>query len=70
MPTTTPQRQGSVVWLIAAILAFLALALGMWDLMVERDGEANWLGQAVLPLLLLVFALAMYRRHRGSAAGS
>jgi uncharacterized membrane protein len=66
MANTFPQRQGAV-WLVVAVLALISLALGLWDLVVERDGGGGWLTQALLPLLFLAFAVTMYRRHRGSA---
>jgi len=66
MPNTTLQGRGGVLWLVVAILAFLTLALGAWDLLVERDGGEDWLMQAVLPLLLLIFAIVMHRRDRKS----
>lgn len=66
MANTFPQRQGAV-WLVVAVLAGTSLALGVWDLVVERDGGGNWLTQALLPLLLLIFAVTMYRRQKGSA---
>ena len=66
MANSFPQRQRAI-WLVVAVLALLTLALGAWDLFVERDGGGNWLTQALLPLLLLVFALTMYWRERGRA---
>jgi ABC-type uncharacterized transport system involved in gliding motility auxiliary subunit len=65
MPTTTQERRRATLWLVVAGLALLALALGAWDLLIERDGGENWLTQVLMPLLLLVFALVMYRRQKG-----
>jgi putative copper export protein len=70
MPNTTPQRRAGSLWLVVAVLAVITLALGLWDLVVERDGGENWLLQALFPLLLLVFALAMYRRQRGNVVSN
>jgi hypothetical protein len=63
MPPATPQRFAAV-WLIAALLAFAALALGAWDFFVERDGGENWITQAVLPLAIFAYTLWMYWRAR------
>lgn len=70
MPNTAPPRRGGAFWLVVAVLALITLALGVWDLVVERDGGADWLMQVLFPLLLLVFAVTMYRRQRGSVAGT
>jgi hypothetical protein len=66
MTPTTPYRHEGKLWLTAAALAFLALALRLWDMFVERDGGENWL-QVLFPLLFLVYTLGMYRRRKRSA---
>jgi len=65
MPGTIPEPRGGKVWLVVAVLAILTLALGVWDLAIERDGGENWLLQVLFPLLLLVFAVTMYGRRKG-----
>ena len=70
MPNPTPQRRAATIWLVVAGLALVTLALGLWDLLVERDGGGGWPSQAVFPALLLVFALTMYRRETGRRAGT
>jgi hypothetical protein len=70
MTNGTPERGGGVIWLLVAVLGFVALALGLWDVLVERDGGENWLMQVVFPLLLSVYALIMYRRVKGRAGGA
>lgn len=65
-PAAPPHRYEGKLWLTAAALAFLALALRLWDMFVERDGGENWL-QVLLPLLFLIYTLAMYRRRKRSA---
>ena len=62
-PTAPPHRHEGKLWLTAAALAFLALALRLWDMLVERDGGENWL-QVLFPLLFLVYTLGMYLRRK------
>jgi len=50
MPGTIPEPRGGKVWLVVAVLAILTLALGVWDLAIERDGGENWLLQVLFPL--------------------
>jgi len=66
MPDKTPPARAGVLWLIAAGLALVALLLGLWDLVIERDGGGDWLRQVVLPLVFLILTLAMHRRERTS----
>jgi len=63
MQSTNPQRLGKL-WLVAALLAFIALALGAWDLFVERDGGENWITQLLLPLAFFAYTFWMYWRAR------
>jgi hypothetical protein len=70
MTNGTPERRVGAVWLLVMVLAFVALALGLWDVLVERDGGENWLTQVVLPLLLSVYALIMYARRKGRSEGA
>ena len=57
---TPAQRR--TLYLVTAGLAFLALALGVWDVAVERDGGESILWDIVFPTLLLIFALVMVRK--------
>ena len=55
-------------YLVAGIAAVLALALGLWDVVVERDGEADLVMSILLPLALLILVIALYKKRRGQAA--
>jgi hypothetical protein len=70
MANTTPQRGVGTIWILVAVLGFVALALGLWDVLVERDGGENWLMQVLFPLGLAVYALIMYRRRKGGSEGA
>jgi hypothetical protein len=70
MVNGTPARGRGTYWLLVAVLGFVALALGLWDVLVERDGRENWLMQVILPLLLSVYALIMYRRRKVGSGGA
>jgi ABC-type uncharacterized transport system involved in gliding motility auxiliary subunit len=70
MTNGTPERRVGAVWLLVTVLAFVALALSLWDVLVERDGGENWLTQVVLPLLLFVYALVMYARWKRRSGGA
>jgi hypothetical protein len=70
MVNGTPAPGRGKYWLLVAALGFVALALGLWDVLVERDGGENWLMQVILPLLLSVYALIMYRRRNVGSGGA
>ncbi len=59
------ESRGRSFYLAGAFLALVALALGAWDLWVERDGGENLLMQIVSPAVLVLFMVEMYRRSRG-----
>ena len=50
--------------IVATIAAALSLALGAWDIFVERDGGEDWLMQIVFPILLLFLMIALYQRQK------
>ena len=56
------------LYLVAGIAAVLALALGLWDILVERDGGDDLVMDILLPLALLILVIALYKRRRGLAA--
>lgn len=70
MPESTMQKRAGTLWLIVAVLAVIALALGLWDALVERDGGTDWMGLVALPAILLAFSLAMRRKYTRSAQPS
>lgn len=55
-------------YLVAGIAAVLALALGLWDVLVERDGGDDLLMDILFPIMLLILVIVLYRRRRGMAA--
>lgn len=57
---TDPTR----LYMVAIIIALVALALGMWDVAVERDGGGNWLVQLAMPLLLILVVGGLYMRTK------
>lgn len=56
-----PQRDSTRLYLVAIVIALVALALGMWDVVIERDG-GNWLAQIAMPLLLILVVGGLYMR--------
>ncbi len=56
----SPSR-ARALYLGTAVLATIALLLGLWDLLVEADG-GNYLWQVGFPLMLLVWSLVMARK--------
>lgn len=50
------QRGSLQFYLVAVLLALVAFALGIWDILVQREG-GDWLMQILLPVLL-IFVLA------------
>lgn len=58
-----PRRDSTKLYLVAIVIALVALALGMWDIMIERDG-GNWLAQIAMPLLLILVVGGLYMRVR------
>lgn len=53
------------LYLIFLALAAVALALGLWDVLIEADGGGNPLLQVAFPAALVVLAALLYRRERG-----
>lgn len=58
------------LYLVAIIIALVALALGMWDIAMERDVGGNWLVQLAMPLLLILVVGGLYMRARAERAES
>ena len=50
---TNAQRDSLQFYLAASILALLAIALGLWKTLVEREG-GDWLIQLILPAWLVI----------------
>jgi hypothetical protein len=44
-------------------IALVAVALGAWELVVQRQTDAWWV-QAILPVLLIVVLAGLYHRAR------
>lgn len=55
------------MWILIAVLGLVALALGLWNLLVEQDGGVNLLWQVALPALLLVIAWIQARKEDAPA---
>ena len=68
MPNPAPRRNVATFYLVAAGIALLALVFGLWDLLVERDGGEDLVMQVLLPVLLLVLVLGLYRKARRDGA--
>lgn len=56
------------IWIGIAIIGLVALAFGLWDLLVERDGGENPLWQVALPGLLVVIAWMQARKEHAPAS--
>lgn len=69
MPNINRQRRVGPIWLLVAVLSLVALALSLWDMIVERDGGNDWIMQALFPLLLAIFAVTMYRKQSRARGG-
>lgn len=65
MPTAAESRKLATLWLIVSALAGLALLVGIWNRVVEKDGGGDW-SRVLLSLGMTAFALAMYRRSRST----
>lgn len=63
------QRDATKLYMVAIVIALVALALGMWDIMIERDG-GNWLAQIAMPLLLILVVGGLYMRVRADRAAA
>lgn len=61
MPGSNP-IQGRTLYLIAVVLSALALALGLWDYMIEGDGGDTATWGVILPSALLLLMLVLYFR--------
>lgn len=57
------KQNSTRLYLVAIVIALVALALGMWDVISEQDG-GNWLAQLVMPLLLILVVGGLYMRVR------
>lgn len=55
------QQNTTRLYLVAIVIALVALALGMWDIVIERE-SANWLVQLAMPLLLILIVGGLYMR--------
>ena len=57
------QRGSMQFYLAAIILALVAIALGIWEAMVDREG-GDWLIQLILPALLVIVLAGMHSQAR------
>ena len=55
------------LYLVAGIFAIVALALGLWDALVERDSGENLVMGVLFPILLLILVIVLYRRRKQAA---
>ena len=53
------QRGSLQFYLAAIILALVAIGLGVWEVLVEREG-GDWLIQLILPALLVIVLAVMH----------
>lgn len=59
--------QGRTLYLIAVILAALALGLGLWDYQAaENEGSETALWGVIFPGALLILMLVLYFRNQRS----
>lgn len=57
------QRGSLQLYLIVILLVLLAFGLGLWDIMIEREG-GGWLVQIILPVVLIVILGGLYSQTK------
>jgi len=57
------QRGSLRFYLVAVVLALTALVLGIWDILVQREG-GDWLMQITLPVLLIVVLAGLHAQAK------
>ena len=57
------QRGSLHFYMVAVILALVAIALGVWDVLVEGQG-AGWMVELILPVLLIVVLAVLHSQAR------
>jgi len=57
------QRGSLHFYLVAVLLALVAFALGIWDILVQREG-GDWLMQILLPVLLIIVLAGLHAQAR------
>ena len=57
------QRGAVQLLLVIILLAVLAFGLGLWDILIEREG-GGWLVQIILPAVLIVILGGLYSQSK------
>ncbi len=57
------QRGSLHFYLVAVLLALVAFALGIWDILVQREG-GDWLMQILLPVLLIIVLAGLHAQAK------
>jgi uncharacterized membrane protein SirB2 len=57
------QRGSLQFYLVAVLLALVAFALGIWDILVQREG-GDWLMQILLPVLLIIVLAGLHAQAK------
>ena len=57
------QRGSLQLYLVVILLAVLAFGLGLWDILIEREG-GGWLVQIILPAVLIVILGGLYSQAK------
>ena len=57
------QRGALQLFLVVILLAVLAIGLGLWDILIEREG-GGWLVQIILPAALIVILGGLYSQAK------
>jgi uncharacterized membrane protein (DUF485 family) len=57
------QRGSLRFYLVVILLALIAFAVGVWDVMIEREG-GGWLIQISVAVVLIVILAGLYSRAR------
>ena len=57
------QRGSLHFYLVAVLLALVAFGLGIWDILVQREG-GDWLMQILLPVLLIIVLAGLHAQAR------
>ena len=57
------QRGSLQFYLVVMLLALLAFVLGLWDIMIEREG-GGWLIQIILPVILIIVLAGLHSQAK------
>ena len=57
------QRGSLQFYLVVILLALIAFGLGVWDIMIEREG-GGWLMQIIMPVVLIIVLAGLHSQAK------